>query len=242
MWGCTDPTAVNFNPGATCDNESCEYPSPELLYIDYDCNLNCNDTLAWYDAIVFFENVGNTTITNFCIEWDIIGFNQEFIECFEGELLPGEDITIEFSNITSDGGGGIIIRLLELNGEATNITWSQPTDRDWETSLDTQWQSFGDDNGLRANSVRRVEFTATSLRTRLGAAINLDDPSKRRMYLQEAARQRAAELAPDVPTQAASTGPDDGNEVVIGTTESGEEVEVRRRFPDDVRRALGLKD
>ncbi len=112
----------------------------------------------------------------------------------------------------------------------------------WETSLDTQWQSFGDDNGLRANSVRRVEFTATSLRTRLGAAINLDDPSKRRMYLQEAARIRTAELAADVPVQAASTGPDDGNEVAIGTTESGEEVEVRRRFPDDVRRALGLKD
>ena len=132
------------------------------------------------------------------------------------------------------GGYYLVIRAthqINLAGSAT-----------WETSLDTQWQSFGDDNGLRANSVRRDEFSATSLRTRLGAAIDLDDPSKRRMYLQEAARQRASELAPDVPTQAASTGVDDGNEVVIGTTESGEEVEVRRRFNSDVRRALGLKD
>ena len=72
QWGCTDSTAVNFNPDATCDNGNCEYPSPELLYIDYECNLNCNDTLAWYDAIVYFDNIGNTPITSFCIEWDII--------------------------------------------------------------------------------------------------------------------------------------------------------------------------
>lgn len=127
QWGCTDSTAVNFNPDATCDNGNCEYPSPELIYIDYECDLNCNDTLAWYDAITFFENIGNTPITSFCIEWDIIGFNQEYIECFEGELLPGEDIVVQFNTITSDGGGGVVIRLLELNGEETDITWFQPT-------------------------------------------------------------------------------------------------------------------
>ena len=26
QWGCTDSTAVNFNPDATCDNGNCEYP------------------------------------------------------------------------------------------------------------------------------------------------------------------------------------------------------------------------
>ena len=107
--------------------EVCTEPEiNELTYIDYDCNLNCNDTLAWYDAIAWFENTGNTPITSFCIEWDIIGFNQEYIECFEGELLPGEDTILEFSPITSDGGGGVVIRLLELNGEETDITWFQP--------------------------------------------------------------------------------------------------------------------
>jgi gliding motility-associated-like protein len=125
--GCMDSTAVNFNPNATCGDDSCEYPLPEITYIDYECNLNCNDTLAWYDAVTWFENVGNAPITSFCIEWDIIGFNQEYIECFEGELLPGEDIILEFSLITSDGGGGVVIRLLELNGEETDITWFQPT-------------------------------------------------------------------------------------------------------------------
>jgi len=124
--GCTDINAINYNPLATIDDGSCIFPETELIYIDYECNLNCNDTLAWYDAIAWFENTGNTTINSFCIEWDIIGFNQEYVECFEGELLPGEDIILEFSPITSDGGGGVVIRLLELNGEETDVTWFQP--------------------------------------------------------------------------------------------------------------------
>jgi len=106
--------------------EICTEPEiNELLYIDYECDLNCNDTLAWYDAIVFFENTGNTTITDFCINWDVAG-GQDIIECFEGELLPGEEINLEFSPVTGDGIGGVIIRLETLNGEETDITWSQP--------------------------------------------------------------------------------------------------------------------
>jgi len=153
QWGCTDPLATNYNPDATCgtdgcvyvipgcideeannynpdateDDGSCTYDTTALFYVDTECDLNCNDTLAWYDAIVWFENVGNTIITDFCIEWDIIGFNQEFIECFEGELLPGEDIILEFNTITSDGGGGVVIRLDTLNGEEVDVTWFQPT-------------------------------------------------------------------------------------------------------------------
>ncbi len=153
QWGCTDPGASNYNPDATCDNGNCLYVFPgctdplannydplateddgsctyditELLYIDTECDLNCNDTLAWYNAIVYFDNIGNTPITGFCIEWDIIGFSQEIIECFEGELLPGEGMILEIGPITSDGGGGVVIRLLELNGEETDITWFQPT-------------------------------------------------------------------------------------------------------------------
>ena len=116
----------DVNPEDNVYDVYCQDP-PELLYIDYECDLNCNDTLAWYNAITFFENVGTTTITDFCIEWDIIGFDQEYIECYEGELLPGEDLILEFNTITSDGGGGAVIRLLELNGEETDITWFQPT-------------------------------------------------------------------------------------------------------------------
>jgi gliding motility-associated-like protein len=116
----------DVNPEDNVFDVFCQDP-PELLYIDYECDLNCNDTLAWYNAITFFENVGTTPITNFCIEWDIIGFDQEYVECFEGELLPGDDLILEFGPITSDGGGGVVIRLLSINGQETDTTWFQPT-------------------------------------------------------------------------------------------------------------------
>ena len=152
IWGCTDPAATNYNPDATCDNGncqlpilgctdpeatnytpeateddgSCEYAVTELLYVDYECDLYCDTTGSWYNSIVFFENVGNTSITDFCIEWDIIGFNEVFIECFNGELLPGDTYIMDFGPISSDGGGGVVIRLESLNGQETEITWFQP--------------------------------------------------------------------------------------------------------------------
>ena len=116
----------DVNPEDNVYDVYCQDP-PELLYIDYECDLNCNDTLAWYNAITFFENVGTTPITDFCIEWDIIGFDQEYVECYEGELLPGDDLILEFGLITSDGGGGVVIRLLSINGQETDTTWFQPT-------------------------------------------------------------------------------------------------------------------
>ena len=69
--------------------------------------------------------MGNTPITEFCINYDVSG-GQDIIECFEGELLPGEEIALEFGPITGDGLGGVMIRLETLNGEETDITWFQP--------------------------------------------------------------------------------------------------------------------
>tara|TARA_R110002020_G_scaffold371211_1_gene582840 strand:- start:465 stop:2417 length:1953 start_codon:yes stop_codon:yes gene_type:complete len=97
----------------------------ELLYIDLECDLYCDETGAYYNAILFFDNVGNTTITNFCINYDVLS-GPDVIECFEGELPPGESVTMECGPITSDGGGGVIIRLETLEGEETDITWAQP--------------------------------------------------------------------------------------------------------------------
>jgi gliding motility-associated-like protein len=34
---------------------------------------------------------------------------------------------LEFGPITSDGGGGVVIRLLSINGQETDTTWFQPT-------------------------------------------------------------------------------------------------------------------
>ena len=127
--GCMIPNALNYNPLAnvTCEPiiECCIFPETELLYIDYECDLYCDETGAYYTAILFFDNVGNTTITNFCINYDILS-GPDVIECFEGELLPGESVTMEFGPITTDGGGGVIIRLETLEGEETDITWTQP--------------------------------------------------------------------------------------------------------------------
>ena len=127
--GCMIPDALNYNPEAniTCTpiEECCIFPEAELFYIDYECDLNCSETEAWYNAIVFFENVGNIPITEFCINYDVSG-GQDIIECFEGELLPGEEITLEFGPVTGDGLGGVMIRLETLNGEETDITWFQP--------------------------------------------------------------------------------------------------------------------
>ena len=113
-------TSVVGNPGIECAN-------PELFYVDTECELICDENGPYYNAIVFFDNVGNTTINNFCIEWDIIGAPAlELIECFEGELPPGESAIIELGPVTTDGGGGVVIRLQSLEGEETDITWFQP--------------------------------------------------------------------------------------------------------------------
>ena len=126
--GCMIPTALNYNPEAniTCTpiEECCIFPETELLYIDLECDLYCDETGAYYNAILYFDNIGNTTITNFCINYDILS-GPDVIECFYGELPPGENIIIEFGPITSDGGGGVIIRLETLEGEETDITWAQ---------------------------------------------------------------------------------------------------------------------
>ncbi len=127
--GCMIPNALNYNPEAniTCEPiiECCIFPETELLYIDYECDLYCDETGAYYTAILFFDNVGNTTITNFCINYDILS-GPDVIECFEGELLPGESVTMEFGPITTDGGGGVTIKLETLEGEETDIAWPQP--------------------------------------------------------------------------------------------------------------------
>ena len=125
VYGCIDETANNFNPDADLDDGSCTYDVTELLYIDLECDLYCDENEAYYTAILFFDNIGNTTITNFCINYDILS-GPDIIECFNGELLPGESVTMEFGPITTDGGGGVTIKLETLEGEETDINWPQP--------------------------------------------------------------------------------------------------------------------
>ena len=48
----------------------------------------------------------------------------------------------------------------------------------WQTQLDTQWQSFGDEDPLRKKKSSNLK--PTSIKKRLERAVNLEDPSVRK--------------------------------------------------------------
>ena len=65
------------------------------------------------------------------------------------------------------GGYYLVLRvthIVNLQGKAT-----------WQTMLDTQWQSFGDENPLRRKKSSNPK--PTSIKTRMMAAVDLEDPS-----------------------------------------------------------------
>ena len=69
------------------------------------------------------------------------------------------------------GGYYLVIRVthsVSLQGKA-----------EWRTKLDTQWQSFGDEDLLRRNS-KSSTCKTTSLKERLKFAVDLEDPEDRR--------------------------------------------------------------
>ena len=69
------------------------------------------------------------------------------------------------------GGYYLVIRVthsVSLQGKA-----------EWRTKLDTQWQSFGDEDLLRRNS-KSSTCKPTSLKERLKFAVDLEDPEDRR--------------------------------------------------------------
>jgi hypothetical protein len=68
------------------------------------------------------------------------------------------------------GGYYLVVRAthqINLAGSAT-----------WETSLDTQWQSFGDDDGIRRSKTKFGDIVVTSLAARLAAGLDTRDPEK----------------------------------------------------------------
>ena len=52
--GCTDPTACNYDPGAECEDGSCDLPSGcgDPLYVEYDANVTCSDPAACLTLIL----------------------------------------------------------------------------------------------------------------------------------------------------------------------------------------------
>ena len=66
--GCTDTTAINFNPLAEFDDDTCEYIDLSLFYISvqYDCN---PEDLSWiFTPEVKISNWGNAVAESFCVD------------------------------------------------------------------------------------------------------------------------------------------------------------------------------
>jgi archaellum component FlaF (FlaF/FlaG flagellin family) len=119
IYGCTDPTATNYDSTADVDDGSCNYTILELSYLSSECSVDCDPTGAFYYVTSTFQNTGNVAITDFCAEWNINGGEQD-VECFTGDLQPNATTTITHGPIYTDGSGIGYIYIQSLNGVTLN--------------------------------------------------------------------------------------------------------------------------
>ena len=143
IWGCTDSTATNYNPDATCDNGNCQYPilgctdpeainyTPEateddgsceyliteLTYVSAECLVDCGQDGPFWYVITTWTNTGDVEITDFCAEWDVLGGMGDVQECWEGNLMPGETVELQFGPYTQNGSPVAWAYLQVVNGE-----------------------------------------------------------------------------------------------------------------------------
>ena len=143
IWGCTDSTATNYNPDATCDNGNCQYPilgctdpeainyTPEateddgsceyliteLTYVSAECLVDCGQDGPFWYVITTWTNTGDVEITDFCAEWDVLGGMGDVQECWEGSLMPGETVELQFGPYTQNGSPVAWAYLQVVNGE-----------------------------------------------------------------------------------------------------------------------------
>ena len=143
IWGCTDSTATNYNPDATCDNGNCQYPilgctdpeainyTPEateddgsceyliteLTYVSAECLVDCGQDGPFWYVITTWTNTGDVEITDFCAEWDVLGGMGDVQECWEGNLMPGETVELQFGPYTQNGSPVAWAYLQVINGE-----------------------------------------------------------------------------------------------------------------------------
>ena len=126
IWGCTDESASNYNPDATCDNGNCQYSvlgctdstainyNPDATDDDGSCDypndgsmtqlppvVNCNDGDPIYEQQVTVWNVGEDTIFTYCVSIPELGFD----ECFDGYETANEYI---------EPGGGQAVYTIEI--------------------------------------------------------------------------------------------------------------------------------
>ena len=93
--GCTDPSATNYNPDATMDDGSCEYPQFVELSIDVD---NPESNII----SIYVNNPGPMGIYGFQFDLygtEIISAYGGFAEQFGLSVIPGGDTVLGFSMI-----------------------------------------------------------------------------------------------------------------------------------------------
>ena len=88
---------------------------------DYDAELFCDETGAYYVPSFLFENQGLETITEFCVSADLYGTMYEEEICWTGTLEPSQFVTITFPAIYVSS-IGMYVDVTSINGEPISFT------------------------------------------------------------------------------------------------------------------------
>jgi gliding motility-associated-like protein len=119
--GCTDTTAINFNPLAEFDDDTCEYIDLSLFYISvqYDCN---PEDLSWiFTPEVKVSNWGNAVAESFCVDVFLNGETIPYAtECFEISVSPDEVLLIELPTYAPEL-DGYTLPLTEISFFLSNV-------------------------------------------------------------------------------------------------------------------------
>ena len=82
VYGCTDNEATNYNPNATIDDGSCEYPAPANVVAN---SISYGETGGYIYLTGFLTNNGEVTAYNVSMSSSLnYGCNNGFANCIDG--------------------------------------------------------------------------------------------------------------------------------------------------------------
>ena len=104
---CTDPPALNF--------------APDAIVSDIEFEIGCIGDLPAYRINYIIYNIGNDTITDYCIEL----WNEDYYQCFDSDLFgayeipPGEGqfFSTPFFEFSGNPGGFFVVSVDSVNDE-----------------------------------------------------------------------------------------------------------------------------